>query len=447
MTDVFIDATLGGGSNNGTNWANAYNAGTQVDWTNAATDASAAGDRIIVASDQATVCTGNFGVTINANHTDIDPLQIIASASGSGTTVAPVTNFGTAGNGEIDGNATWDIEFAGPFIMYGMRIVNHDHSFIDGTGSPAVYEKCFYGMNKTTGNENYDFASGPTSVTMIDCTWEMSGGVHRVEVITDGVRWTMIGGKFTTDSAQVDIFRIFGGRSFICNFIGVDCSGVHANTDLFRMLSGKPDLVDAFFYGCKFGSTLPTLWSTTLDDLPLFSKIIISGPGHVVAAQYNNGNCLTETTILRDGGADTGSQAYSVKFESNAKAVRGQPMRHLFRVENPGDLDTLTVKCHFANNKGALTDAQIWIETSVTTSAGNITASDRNGLGATATTHTDESSNVDWRNGAGALTSYNEQSCDVTFSATTTGPIWVHLCIAADFSTDNLYVDPKLVIA
>jgi hypothetical protein len=444
MTDVFIDSTAVG-SNTGVDWANAYNAGTQVDWNNAATDASAAVDRVIVASDNATVLTGNLSLTVNANHTLFDPLEIIVSASGSGTTVAPVSDHGTAGNGEISGASNFDINFNGFVYIHGLRMINMDASSLDGVGDPLVLEKCFYGMTKTLSAENFIIASG-SSVTWIDCDIEMSGNNHNFLIGTDSPSIKMIGGSFTTDSNVARIINIASGKSVDAQFFNVDMTGIDAATDLAQGVTNEG--IVATYYNCKWNSTMPTLWGSTITNLKQLSRIIATGPDFEIAAQYSNGNLLDETTIRRAGGADTGSQTYSIKFESTSNAVRNQPMRHLFRVENPGDLDTLTVKLHFANNQGALTDDQIWIETSAADSTTIISETDRNLLGASATTHTDESGNVDWRDGAGALTGYNEQSCEVTFSTTTAGPIWVSLCVAADFTTtNNLYVDPKLVIA
>lgn len=448
MTDVFIDNTAVG-SNTGANWANAYNGGGNADWTSAFADAATAGDRIIVASDHLTTLTANFSATVNANHTRGDRLKIIVSSSaGGGTTVSPVSGYGAAGNGEVDCVSLWDWVISGNHVIHGLRLTSPDSMGLCGglIGKGLTWEKCLILLDRTTQAEGYQMGNG-ASLDMVDTDLTLSGNNHSIDFVADGAGIRMHGGSIVTDSSIQQIFDISTGKSAVIEMVGVDCTGINSSTDL-HSSPGLIERLNSIWKNCLWPATMPPLWGGTAANLSTISQIILSGPQFEVIAQYQAGNLLDETTIRRASGADTGSQTYSVKFESTSSSSRTNPLRHIFAVSNPGDLDTLTVKVHFANNQGALTNDQIWIECRAATSTGMENETDRNPLGASATTHTDESGSVDWRNGGSALTSYNEQSCEVTFSATTVGTLWVSICVGADFTTtNNLYIDPKFVIA
>lgn len=446
MADVFIDSNAAG-ANDGTSWTDAYNAGTQADWSSAATDAATAGDRIIVADVNATVCSSNFSVTVNANHTQDDPLKIIVSDVVGSTTVTPVTDYGTSGNGEIDGNASNDIQFNGFAYIHGLRFVNMDSSIWDGgANSCMTYEKCLWDMNKAASAEELRLSNGG-KVTLIDTDINMQTQAHSINMTLDAGSIQMIGGSIATDSNVTNIFEVTSARSGHILGTGIDCTSINASTDMVQ--TGVVEGFNALFEDCNWPATMPTLYGSTVTNLGTFDYIIASGDQHEISAFYRNGTVLHETTIRRADGADTGSQTYSIKFESTSSTRRSNPLRHLLAIANPGDLDTLTIKAHFAQNSGgALDNDEIWIECLTPTSAGVSSDTDRNLLGGTATTHTDESGSVDWRDGAGALTGYNEQSCSVTVSGATAGELYVYLCVNGDFTTtNNLYVDPKLVIA
>lgn len=445
MTDYFIDSNATG-ANNGTSWADAWNAGTQADWTNAASTATTAGDRVAVANNNATSLTANLSMSVNANHTKDNPLKIIVSSSTSGTTITPVSDYGAAGNGEIDGNGAYDIGFSGNVYVYGLRIQNMDSSSADAGGNSPVFERCYYNMNKTGSAETFTFGNGG-ELTFIDSDINIASQAHDFGFNNDYGKFRMIGGAITTDANATEIFNITSTKSCIIELVGVDLTGVNAATDMVG--GGSPEGVTFDASGCNWPATLPALWGGTTANLGDLDKFTASGSQIESSCHYKYGTVLNETTIRRANGATDGATDYSLKIESTSTASRTSPFRHFLAVVNPGDLDTLTIKVHFAQNSGAaLDDEEIWIETMAATSSGMSYNTDRLGLGGTATNHTDESGGVDWRNGASALTSYNEQSCSVTVSGTTAGVLYVYLCVAADFTTtNNLYVDPKPVIA
>ena len=441
MADVYIDSTATG-ANNGTSWADAYNAGTHVDWNSAMTDASAAGDIVWVAHDNATVSGADINLTANANHTQNNPLRIVVANSSTGD---PVTDYGTAGNGEVDAN-NLDFDITGHFYISGLRVISMDGSAMSGgSGGSATWEKCLYSTDKGTAETFGNSSEG--QVLFKDSDIDFSGADHNIN-LPDNFVFRMEGGSMTTDANVNEIFIYSANAGAVIDMNHVDMTGINATTDLINDTS--TGMNRANFNFCKWNATLPTIFGAATSELSFCDKVTITGSPIETQTQYRFGTVLDETTIRMASGATDGTTDYSLKVESNSNAARNSPLRHFLALVNAGDLDTKTIKVHFAQNSGAaIDDNDIWIECYALTSSGVKLITDRLGLGETTTTnHTDESGNVDWRNGASALSGYNEQSCSVTVSGATTGILQVFLCVGADFTTtNNLYVNPKVVVS
>lgn len=447
MSTVFIDDNLATGSNTGANWENALNTGNNATWTTAIATASNAGDKVVFEDSDLTTLTADFAATVNANHTLSNKLQIIRSSnSGGGTTIIPSGGIGTAGNGEIDCNDAHHFLLSGNYIMSGMRLTSMDSQSLHGgtAGRGVTYENCLILSDRSTA-ETFAMGSGGV-LHLVDTTLEMINANHVITFSFDGAGVFMHGGALITDSNVARIFQVGAGKMATIEMDSVDCTGINAATDLHQS-SGVIERLISLWRNCEWNAALPPLWGSALSNLSPQSRITISGPQFKFGAQYSNGGVMHETTIIRDGGADTGSQTFSHKVEASSTATRTNPLRYEFAVANPGNLNGKTVKIHFANNKGAATNDQVWTEMRVATSSGMITVTDRNLLGASATTHTDESGSVVWKNGAGDLTSHNEQSSSNDFVVATTGALWITLCVADNYlDSDDLYADPEPVI-
>jgi len=275
MTDYFIDDNASG-ANDGTSWTDAYDGGANADWTSAATSASTLGDRIIVASDNSTLLGGNLTVTANANHTFADPLQIIVSASGSGTTVAPVSNYGASANGEIDGNGS-DINFSGHVYLQGLRVVNMDSSF---AGTSQQCQNCFYELSKS-GTDDIGFGDG-AEIVFMDSDIDCNTGNNRFAFGGDAGGFKMLGGSVVTDSNTNELFEVFSPRSATIYLEGVDLSGINSGTDLVKI--GNIESINARFVNCKLPSAL-SLLGGSITDMSRGSLIIVTGDQGEVYAQ------------------------------------------------------------------------------------------------------------------------------------------------------------------
>jgi len=446
MPDQFIDSTLTTGDGLGGDWDNAYKAGTQVDWNSALSGADTVDDIIYVSNDNATILTSDITTVVNSVHTVDRPLRIIVATPTGTTTQTPVTDHGTAGNGEIDGNGLRDPEMPGNVWFWGLRIQNFDGYNIATVGAVVTFQRCFYGNIKSAGSE-FAALQSKGVVNFIDTDLELKNNNNFIRFSGDACSFNMIGGSIKTDVNAEKIIECGGNASGKAMFSGVECSGVNSGTDIAQ--GGALESLVVEMDNCKFG-TLPALFGSTLTNLTHESRVIVTQTQGLVSAQYRNGNLLQETTINRTGGADfDGSTPYCLKVESTSIATRTSPMRHLLAISNFGDVNGKTIKVHMASNTGtALQSDEIWIEVHVPTSSGVAQFSTVNTLTGTPSTYTDESGSEDWNDGGGDLTGYQEQSMSASPGVATIGLIYIWLYVAKDFTTtNNLFVDPKIDIA
>ena len=447
MTDYFIDNTATG-ANDGTSWADAYNTGNNAALSSAMLDCTVAGDRVII-SNNATTITLNADFTTNVSvvtHPETEPLQIIVSSTQSGTGVTPVDNYGPAGEGTIDGTATYLFSPGGNIYWYGVLIVNPDHLSLIFR-EEATFDPCHYLISDTgvavlrpSGvatrclflNSRFEFSVGNTVL-------QAFGGPIRIQTIGGSIRYVGNSGIMTTRNNE----------SVIWDIVAADLTEIVSGAALLETLANG-EAARMKVQGCKISATPFRLVHSNPERLTRYDQVSVSAEPHNLRVQYQVGSLISDTGILRDGGATSKTTAYSFKMETTSatSATRGNPLRHRFSVADPGDLNGKTLKVHFANDQGALTSDDIWIECYAQSSGTLITETTREVLGNTsATTYTDESGNEDWRDGGSALVGYNEQSMEVTFSSTTQGIVYCILCLAAGFDVDSLYVDPKLEIA
>ena len=448
MTIYYVDSTAGG-TPDGLAWATAYNVGNQTDWTNVFGLAAAAGDIIYVSINNATVCAADTTQTVNANHTPDNPLKIVVGTPNGATGITPTTTIPASGSGEISGNSLRHMIINGNIWAWGLRFVNMDnHTFLSADNC-WTFQLGYIGLDKTASAELYNIGNHARLI-MFNSTLDVSGADHTLALQADGAGIEMYGGAITSDSSAAKIFQVNDVKSFSLLCVGTDMTGINSATDLIQSTGDMEDL-DARLIGCKMGATWPTLFGSALSTMDNKSAIIVSEEQGTMSAQYHNGNVL-EDGVYRDGGAKyDGTNQYTLKIETEATISRTNPLKHLLAVSNFGDINTTTVKVHFATDMAsALQDDEIWIE--VTATAATSTSSDSSvaELEGTPANYTDESGSEVWKTAADAdLTGYQEQSMSVSPTVTTTGLVYVVLCVAVDITTGGkvLYVDPKLDIA
>ena len=449
MADAYIDSTLASGLNDGSDWDNAYNAGTNADWSSAATRASAAGDVVYVSNDNLSN-SGDVNFNVNANHTRDNPLKVIVKTPSGATGGTVVSGYSqTADLGQVGAGDGGTAHFAcnGHMWAWGLRIDGQDLStFISNAGS-LVLQNSLYRSNKTT-SETLTFGS-ESAMLCINSDIEFSGTNGGNFNAGDGSSLTMIGGALTI-TGSLDFIAVGSVKQLTMLLSGVDCTGVSSSAQMITNSGGESGGTDVRFENCKWPATLPTLVSTP-GNLKTTDRIILSQDQAILRAEYRQGLVIPETSITRSGGANSdGSSPYTLKVEASSLATRTTPMKHLLAISNYGDITGTTIKVHMASNTGvALTSDQIWIQVSASRASAHYQAITTTAIEETPTTYTDESGSEVWYStGTTDLTGYEEQSMSVSPAVATEGLIYVWLFVAADFDTTyNLYVCPKLDIA
>ena len=442
MTDRF----LGGGDGSspatdpatGGDWSSSH-----ATFTEAAAAAAALGDRIFV-SDQFLQVVGDTDLVAPAAHTRLEPLSMVV-VDHNNTAIRRTTYNGTPGNGEINGQPNAHIRFVGNWYIRGLRIIEGDTSTHFTSGCQVKLEDCLFGYIKTTAENIQQSAGSIVFLKNTDVIFQ--DGNHYWQIANNNNSFIMHGGSFTHSFATPTyFFRWAGGKAGTFELEGVDFSNSNAPNELITV-SGDAQLFMARLVGCNVPSAWPRMSDTSrgylkdtyyMQEVPLWP---------LYESRFNDqfGEKKASTIIYRANGASDGETNYSLQFavNSGASANGFNASTHQLAAVNAGDLSGKVLKVHYANNKRALADKDIWVE--VLTSAGIY--SNRVGSGMTGNTHPDESGNVDWRDGAGALTGYNEQSISISGFGTTSGISLIRVNVSEDFSTDNLFVCPKMEIS
>lgn len=440
MTDYFVNSAATG-LNTGLNETDA--------WTSLASayaTATVLGDRVFVDPAHLENLSADANYSAGGAHTRQNPLQIIVANL---TTKVPVANYGASGNGEINGGTSWHVNFDGNQYIWGLRIITGDTVAI--TDSQMVYENCYWAVEKSTTSEQITMGAQGDTVSLINSDVKFDNHDHRLAFNNDAQGLEMIGGSLSANYASTSqsLFQISADRSAQLWFANVDMRGVHANRNMFSF-GTTVELTNVYMVNCPLADPAPSITNDTIDIRPP-GRITITGEQPYMRREFKDtGNLIEETTILRDGGASDGTIPFSLKIQSNSNAKRTRPFRILLACQNVGNLSGKTIKIHFAQNSGvptALKSSDIWIESNIATSTGMDHRTSGEAPGVVGSDLTDESASEVWKNGVSDLSGYTEQSMSLSGFGTTQGMVYIWLCVAADFSVNNLYVCPKPEIA
>ena len=188
------------------------------------------------------------------------------------------------------------------------------------------------------------------------------------------------------------------------------------------------------YIGCKLNATEPVFVTETLENM--HHRILVSNcSGDSVAAEYQHyeagygGQVEDNTTIYRaESLAYPSGEQVSWKCDTNANASKAAPFWFDMpsRFANLANTNTDVVTIHLAvANTTTLYDSDVWVELVYPD------ATNKNTYNYKTTRHTDimdtngtaltTDSGSDWRNGASALTGYNEYKIDVDTSTVGNG--------------------------
>lgn len=444
MATYRVDSTATG-ADNGTSWTDAF-----PTLQGGLTAASSLGDIVLVDDGHNESPSADTNLAVNAAHTKEQPLQIVVVDKADDT---PVSDYGASGNGEIDVTAGhYHIAFTGGAVkVWGMRFIAEDSVSAPQFTSHIRFERCYYALVPSSSEDLQPDAG--IYVEFIDC--DIDFGTTYVVPFTfgsgdDGSQLFISGGSYIGGPTGARLVRADVDSNGKVLIVGCDLTGFNTS-GAFVEVSGVLESLTVDFINNILPATEPALFAGAKTNLTPGSYIKMVGDEPYRFSQVLfNGTMVEETTIRRTSGASDGSTAYSLKIESDSSARESSPMRILLACQNYGDLSGKTLKVHFAQDSGAPTaikDIDIWLEVSAAQASAQDWRTTRTLPLATGSDHTDESGSEDWRNGGGALSGYTEQSISASGFGTTQGMVYVWLCVARDFTTDNLYVCPKIEIA
>lgn len=446
MANIYVRSGASG-ANNGTSWANAYTTlvGASATWTNA--------DTVWVAEDhaesQATAMTVNFpsspGMRLYcaADHVTEPPTALATTATvsiGAGSVAMSLNGYayvyGIKFQGGTNNSASCVINVAtSTTIGHGMRFVNCGFSLRSANASCTLN----FGNQGNSANDEAFFDFDTCGVLFGSTSQAIKWGNGRVN-------WSGGGYIDASGSTPTTLFRFTAGAPSDLLIENADWS-TEASTNLFDVSATCPSI--AIMRNCK----IPSGVAVSTGSQP--------GPGGVVVLMHNcdsgdtnyrlanaryAGTVVSETTIVRSGGASDGTTPMSWHMATSASAAfpsppLASPERAIWN-ETVGSSVTATV--HVVTDNVTLTDGEAWLEVIYPGNSGSTQGSvitDAKGLLASASNQT--SSSETWT--TTGLTTPVKQQLSVTFTPQEKGALLWRVYIAK--ASTSVYVDPKIELS
>jgi len=429
MADFFVDSNASG-SNDGSNWANAFNTFA------AGVSALSVSDRIIIANVSAQSLSSNETYTFAG-----DNVVITSTVSGSNT----ITSI-KAVSKQIDVTGSNDLTFNGNNTnIFGMSISGRDVKFND-----VRTEDCDLFADGTSGS-----AGANLGTSVGDARWvsindkrkneatNASGAV--IQVVADSVV-IFQGGTIESDrvsvSANHTALEVLQGATMIAD--GVDCNGF-----TLPKLTNGGDLYNTLqLTRFRLNAATTTLLNVMPSTNGQVATIDCVDSSNTVNRQYTatyHGELFSDTSIILDATNPDGD-TISNKIVSNSKVQNFFVQARFLLAAGWADFSTsktLTVEIVQDGTTTALNDDEFWIEVQYpddTTSAYHV-ESDRSPNSATVAAQ--EASTATWTGLSGTNV---KQKCSVTTTNTgKQGPYQVFVCLAKPSTT--VYANPKIDIA
>ena len=464
MADVYCDQELGTGSDNGTDWANAYKLlSSALDGTN-----TAAGDTLWVQGDQAT--SGSVTLKGVAAFTN-NPPRVIGVIEGTSNTppvaadIVPGLRNGsatraydqTAGNAApifATSVASSDIVLNGYFgLIYGLVLKARDNfTFADTVAAVINIEECeLRSGDGETGNFRFGSSLGSSSVLLNFKNCKFSAG-------TDG-RFATSGrqGMFLFENCIIDIpnSTLIDPGSMSFTFRGCDFPA--ATTTMITGGGGDRPQIPILFHNCQINSSAALATGSIGKKFRTEVIQTSSGTGKTTGESFleldiitSEGDIVLETSRVRTGGAsDGGDGAWSLAYTPGVNGTRDNLVGLIGpwltqKIVGDGTAQTLTV--HIANDlaesdpANTYNDDDVWLDVEFPSAAGTAdwdTVTTQMDLEATPVQITTETET--WGTGAN-----NDQALSVSISPDYNGLIRWRVVFAKNFGAtpDTLYVDP-----
>ena len=439
-----------------------YSSGTTAGWTFASpffdyiSTAMAAGDRLFCSSSGTETQSG--AITATFPGTCATPCQVLSVSD----TAAPPTTLAAGATITSSGNSVTlnGIASSAGLYVYGLTLNSYNTMALasNGNGGTAEFKGCTFNITATSvstyliqigtigassdgqvvckscafsfASTDLGIAAGTANVAFENCS--VSGSIYLMKYIGSGGR---------------------GGGNV--RFSGCDLSGLGASANLVNAGS---------LFGGSFvirNSRLPAAWSGSLvtgtfDGFGFRAAMHNCDTGatnYRIAVQTYAGTILSETTIVRTGGASDGTTALSWKMASTTNAeyplVPLESDEIVIWNDVTGTSQTATVEIvhdsQGAGTSGAFQNDEIWLELqypgSATTPQSSFASDSKADVFATTADH--PTSTATWT--TTGLTTPVKQKLSVPFTAQQKGFLIAKVKMAK--ASKTVYIDPKLTVA
>jgi hypothetical protein len=422
--------------------------GAGTSWTNATTTISAAitlstaGDTFFVADDHAETIASALVLTFKGGNTAPDTIlcadhTIASPGSGDLKLTGSVTTTGASG-----------LQIKGAFYCYGL-------TFSCGTGSTAAtmflnnsggstaqfYDNCKFVLGTTATSSNIVPGNSTWGrIRWINTTVQFGNASQLINPNAGSFEWLYTASAIAGATLPTTLMGGTATGQQGVKFEGLDLSALGSGKNLFSV----PALaMNCLVKECKLGSAATivtgsfTTWSNRVDLIRCDS-----GNTNYRNESYQlTGSQITETTIVRTGGATDGTTSFSHKAVSNTNATKMQAYELLpiaIWNDTVGSAKTITVECIAS---AVLNNDECWMEVEYMGDAsfptGSRASTYKTNILATGAANT--TSTATW---GGALTGKFKMA--VTITPQQKGPITVYVKVAKASAT--VYIDPFITV-
>ena len=442
-------------SGDGTSWAQA------VKTLNAAFALASAGETILVShvhAESATDTSGTYLVLSSPGTVQL-PCKVICvnDSTGELATTATIT---TTVNYGISFTSVKFVYFYGISFIAAVDGLSHI-DILPTAPTGIIFDHC--GLFIASSNGGARIRAGGYATTTDDAFIRFIDSIigfnQEAQCLIPGCKIEFIGGSVGAYAAVYPT-SLFGGLAGYRGRVyanGFDFSALGSGKNLINPTVSHQCLYQ--FSNCKLNADVSIL-STAIEGpggVEAYLDQCMSGDpssGPFSAAYTYQGSVITDTAIVRTGGASDGT-AYSMKMTANAAGVSFiSPLitRPIFKVAGTTG-SAVTVTAHIAMEEGAtpLTEGQCWMEVEYMGTAGSSMTSfvDDNGTSTALALDTDNqtTSTETWTGFTGTPV---KQQLSCTFTPAEKGYYMVRIYLArpaAETTAPPVYVCPKLVVS
>jgi len=448
MVTYFVDSVSGLSTNNGTSWANAYDKLATAIAGAGGSAAMAIGDTVFVGDDhnETTAAaislsfptsTSNFSRILCADHTVASP------GPGDLKTTGQVSTTG-ASNITIGGSSY----FYGLTFNAGSAANTANINCSNTSTGSNTFQSCTFVLNNTSTTSRIQTGLGTScSTTWYGCSVQLGSANQSITAGTGYFMWKNSSSSFLGANLPAAVLGA-GGTGAVALIDGVDFTAMSGKALMFvnvgpAKFTYKDCLLPSSFTGADF-----TQSGRAVNEVNLI-RSDASGAGNLYRVEHGtNATMVTETTIVRTGGASDGTISFSRKISTTSNWVDWGA--HFYEMPPiatwNAQTGTRTVTIHATSNLAAgafPNNDDIWIEVTYLGSATTPISSFANNTKATILSSNSAytSDGATWGGSAAGGTF----AMAVTVTVGQIGYIYVTVKIAKQSTI--FYVDPLIVLS